>query len=100
MRIEQARKNHDEELRQQSEMQSLRLQSESAQVEGMVKQAAAFSPHLVETLRRLGDERLLSSLSENFSEIAAIEGKGILETAHKFLDFMPTTFGPRLKERE
>ena len=100
MRLELSRKHHDEEVRRQSEFQSLRLASESAHIEGMVKQAEAFSPHLVETLRQLGDERLLASLSENFSEIAAIEGKGILETAHKFLDFMPTTFTPRLKEQD
>lgn len=53
-------------------------------------QAEAFSPQLVAALTRLGDTQLLSALSENFGELAAVEGKGLLEVAKKFLDFNAT----------
>jgi hypothetical protein len=67
------------------------------QTEAAVRQATAFSPDLVAALTRLGDAQLLSALSANFGELAAVEGRGLLETARKFLDFMPQTAVPTLR---
>jgi hypothetical protein len=63
-----------------------------------VEQAQAYSPQLVLALNRLGDEQLLSALAQNFGELAAVEGRGLLETAKKFLDFAPATLLPMLKD--
>ena len=70
-----------------------------AQTESRVRQAAAVSPELSAALTRLGDAQLLSALADNFGELAAVEGKGLLETARKFLDFVPSTSLPVLRPR-
>ena len=57
----------------------------------------AETPELIAAVTRLGDAQLLSSLSANFGELAAVEGRGLLETARKFLDFVPQTSLPMLK---
>ena len=67
------------------------------QVEAAVRQGAAFSPELIAAVTRLGDSQLLSALSANFGELAAVEGRGLLETARKFLDFVPSTSLQMLK---
>jgi hypothetical protein len=48
----------------------------------------------------LGDAQLLSSLSANFGELAAVEGRGLLETAKKFLDFAPSPVFPQLRRSD
>ena len=58
------------------------------------------SPHLVEALNRLGDEQLLGALASNFAELAAVEGRGLLETTHKFLNFAPATLLPTLRDQK
>ena len=40
---------------------------------------------------------MISALTENFSELAAVEGRGVLETARKFLDFVPSSLVPQLR---
>ncbi len=60
------------------------------------RHATAFTPELVHAVNRLADEAVLRDIAENFSEIAAIEGKGLLETARKFLDFTAISSLPRL----
>ncbi len=77
--------------------QALDLALLREQVEAAVRQASAFSPELIAAVTRLGDAQLLSSLSANFGELAAVEGRGLLETARKFLDFVPQTSLPMLK---
>ncbi len=88
---------HELELRQRTDRQVLELQAMEARVAGAVKQAQAFSPELTAALQRLGDAQLLSSLAENFGGLAAVEGKALLETARKFLDFVPGSMLPVLK---
>lgn len=88
---------HAAEVGRRTDLQELRLRELSARVEAAAKHAEAFSPHLVEAIQRLGDEELLGKLSDNFSELAAIEGRGLLETAQKFLDFVPTGYMPQLR---
>jgi major vault protein len=95
-----AKAEHDEEVRKKEAMQGLAMAALRAKVDGTVTQAQAFSPQLVAALNRLGDEQMLAALSENFGEIAAIEGKGLLETARKFLDFVPSSMVPTLKNGE
>jgi len=82
------------ERQRQQELELARLRE---QTEAAVRQAGAFSPELVAALTRLGDAQLLSALSANFGELAAVEGRGLLETARKFLDFMPQTAVPVLR---
>lgn len=82
------------ERQRQQELELARLRE---QTEAAVRQAGAFSPELVAALTRLGDAQLLSALSANFGELAAVEGRGLLETARKFLDFMPQTAIPSLR---
>jgi major vault protein len=65
-----------------------------------VRQAQAVSPELSASLQRLGDAQLLSSLSANFGELAAVEGRGLLETAKKFLDFAPSPVFPQLRRSD
>jgi major vault protein len=95
--LETMQAQHEMEMGRKTQLQDLALKSHDARIDGAVKQAQAFSPHLVEALRRLGDEQLLSSLTENFGELAAVEGRGILETARKFLDFVPASMVPTLR---
>ena len=68
-----------------------------AQTDARVRQAQAMSPELSASLTRLGDAQLLSSLAENFGELAAVEARGLLETARKYLDFVPQSSLPMLK---
>jgi major vault protein len=68
-----------------------------AQTDARVRQAQALSPELSASLTRLGDAQLLSSLAENFGELAAVEARGLLETARKYLDFVPQSSLPVLK---
>ncbi len=95
-KIEMELAAHQAQLTRRADLQRLELERLRADVEGAVHKAQAFSPHLVEALHRLGDEALLGSLSANFSELAAVEGRGLLETARKFLDFVPSTMMPTL----
>lgn len=90
------RREHEEDVRQKEAVQALVLASIDAQTKGTIARAKAFSPQLVGALNRLGDEQLLAALSENFGELAAVEGRGILETARKFLDFVPSAMVPTL----
>ncbi|MCB9527037.1 MAG: hypothetical protein H6701_01320 [Myxococcales bacterium] len=80
------------------EAQALELEALAARVEGAVRAAQAFDPHLVTALNRLGDQALLENLAANFGELAAAEGRGLLATARKFLDFVPASLVPRLAE--
>lgn len=89
---------HGLELQVKQDQQRLVLEELRARVQGAVEQAQAYSPQLVLALNRLGDEQLLSALAKNFGELAAVEGRGLLETAKKFLDFAPATLLPMLKE--
>ena len=70
-----------------------------AQTEARVRQAEALSPELTAALTRLGDSQLISSLADNFGELAAVEGRGLLETARKFLDFVPTSALPVIRAK-
>jgi major vault protein len=88
---------HRMRLEHKSQWQDLSIQEFNTRVEGAVRQGAAFSPHLVTALNRMGDEQFLTALTENFSELAAVEGRGILATAKKFMDFIPANFAPQLK---
>jgi major vault protein len=91
---------HQVELQIKSEHQALALQELRARVEGAVQRAQAFTPQLAVALNKLADEQLLAALAENFGELAAVEGRGLLQTARKFLDFVPATLLPRLPEPE
>lgn len=99
-RREAVQKDHEVEMKRKADLQELNVAYLREKVEGAVKQAGAFSPHVVEAIKRLGDAQLLSSLAENFGELAAIEGKGLLATANKFLDFRQTgAVIPMLKDQ-
>jgi len=82
------------ELERRQQIDLLLLQ---AQTDARVRQAQALSPDLTAALTRLGDSQLLSSLADNFGELAAVEGRGLLETARKFLDFVPQSSLPSLR---
>lgn len=75
-------------------LQKTRLQ---AQVDAAVRASEAFSPALVSAVNRLGDQQLLERVADNFGELAAVEGRGLLETARRYLDFVPTTLMPSLQ---
>jgi major vault protein len=96
-KLEARRAELEAELLEKERKQALELALLREQVEAAVKQSAAFSPELIAAVTRLGDAQLLSSLSANFGELAAVEGRGLLETARKFLDFVPQTSLPMLK---
>ena len=68
-----------------------------AQVDAAVRASQAFSPQLVSAVNRLGDQALLERMAENFGELAAVEGRGLLETARRYLDFVPQTLMPVLQ---
>jgi len=87
MKQDIAAAEHQLQLSIQSDHQVLREKDLRAKVDAVVSQAQAFSPELTSALNRLGDAHLLSSLAENFGELAAVEGKGLLEMAKKYLDF-------------
>jgi major vault protein len=85
--LETQRLVHEAKMVERRDIQAIDLANLKAQIEAVVAQAGAFSPEMTAALNRLGDVQLLSSLADNFSEIAAVEGKGILKMAEKFLDF-------------
>lgn len=91
---------HKQDISRQEELQRLELERVGAQVQAAVAQAQAFSPHLVASLDRLSDQRMLGTLAEGFSELAAVEGRGLLETARKYLDFVPAGIMPTLNYRD
>jgi major vault protein len=97
LKLEADLEAHDAQVRRKREMQVVDLERLAAEVDGAVRQASAFSPQLVAVLQRLGDEHFVASMSENFSELAAVEGRGVLETARKFLDFIPSSMVPQLR---
>jgi hypothetical protein len=99
-RLEARNREVEAELIERSRRQQLDIAYMREQVEAAVKQAGAFSPELIAAVTRLGDAQLLTALSANFGELAAVEGKGLLETAKKFLDFVPHTSLPMLKRQQ
>jgi major vault protein len=96
-RLETRQRELEVDLLEIERKQTLEVALLREQVEAAVRQGAAFSPELIAAVTRLGDAQLLSSLSANFGELAAVEGRGLLETARKFLDFVPQTSLPMLK---
>ena len=66
-------------------------------MDAAVRASQAFSPQLVSAVNRLGDQALLERMAENFGELAAVEGRGLLETARRYLDFVPQTLMPVLQ---
>lgn len=96
-RLEMRGRELDVDILEVERRQALEVALLREQVEAAVRQGAAFSPELIAAVTRLGDAQLLSSLSANFGELAAVEGRGLLETARKFLDFVPSTSLPMLK---
>lgn len=96
-RLEMRRQEDSADLMHRGELQELHLTELEARARATVAQAQAFSPQLVEALNRLGDEQFLAALAQNFGELAAVEGKGLLETARKFLDFIPSSVVPTLR---
>jgi major vault protein len=96
VRIDGRRAGHAEELEHRKGALALELEDLAARVEAAVGAGRAFDPHLVHAIQRLGDQELLGSLAENFGELSAVEGRGLLETARKFLDFVPSTLVPSL----
>lgn len=93
------RADHEAQLARRREAQALELEALAARVEGAVRAAQAFDPHLVAAVNRLGDQQLAAALAENFGELAAVQGQGLLQTARKFLDFVPSTLMPQLQSR-
>ncbi len=88
------------ELAELQHRQTLEMELLRASTEARVRQASAVSPELSAALTRLGDTQLLSALAENFGELAAVEGRGLLETARKFLDVMPQGSLPIVRMRD
>lgn len=86
-------------LQEHEQRQALELQALSATTEARVRSAQAVSPELAASLTRLGDTQVLSALAENFGELAAVEGRGLLETARRFLDIVPSTSLPVLRPK-
>lgn len=80
---------------QDQALQKARLQ---AQVDAAVRASEAFSPALVSAVNRLGDQQLLERVADNFGELAAVEGRGLLETARRYLDFVPQSLLPVLQQ--
>lgn len=89
-RLEISGAENDADMGQRQAMQALALEDLRARVQGAIEQAKAYSPELIQAINRLGDVQLLSSIAENFGELATIQGKGLLETAKKVLDFDTT----------
>ncbi|MCP4503780.1 MAG: hypothetical protein GY822_27965 [Deltaproteobacteria bacterium] len=97
LQLDEKAKEHRLLMERKEDVQRLALELDKAKVDAVARRAEAVSPHLVEALHRLGDEALLSKLSDNFSEMAAVGGKGLLVTAKKFLDFVPQSLWPALR---
>jgi major vault protein len=98
-RLAGAALEQEAQLQHRAATQTLDVALLGAKIDGAVRQAQAYSPDLVAALQRLTDAQLLSSLAANFGELAAVEGKGLLETARKFLDFVPHSSLPALRPR-
>jgi hypothetical protein len=96
-RLHAQRLESEQQAQHRATLQGLDVQLLQAKVDAAVRQAQAYSPDLVAALQRLTDAQLLSSLASNFGELAAVEGRGLLETARKFLDFVPTSSLPALR---
>ena len=96
-RLDAAAAAHAARVKERGELQALDVALLQARVDGAVRQAQAYAPDLVAAVNRLSDAQLLSSLAENFGELAAVEGKGLVETARKFLDFVPHASMPVLR---
>lgn len=94
--LESEAAQHQMFVTKKGDLQRLEIERVEAQVRGAVAQAQAFSPQLVAALDQLGSQQLLAALSENFGELAAVEGRGLLETARKYLDFVPARVLPVL----
>jgi major vault protein len=97
VRLQAREREMQVDLAELDRRQQLELVVLNAQTEARVRQAQALSPDLTAAITRLGDSQLLSSLASNFGELAAVEGKGLLETARKFLDFVPHGAMPTLR---
>jgi major vault protein len=88
-RIEVDRLQHSLAIEKDTQRQELSIVLIDKAAESAVKISKAWSPHLVHALEQASSRQLLGELSENFSELGAVEGKGILEIARKFFDFVP-----------
>jgi len=99
LRLQVREKESKQDVVELEQRQGIELAFLQAQTDARVRQAEALSPELSAALTRLGDSQLLSSLADNFGELAAVEGRGLLETARKFLDFVPNTALPVMRSR-
>jgi major vault protein len=79
-------KQNMEHLNEELKIHILRMQNE---VEASTKIAYAFTPNMVQAINNLKDATVLESLSENFKDLAILQGQGILATATRFLDIIP-----------
>ena len=95
--VETTSRQFEAQLTQRKATQTLDHERLAAQVSAAVEAAGAYQPHLIQAIKRLSDQELLAALTENFGELAAVEGKGLLNTAQRFLDFVPSTLLPTLK---
>jgi major vault protein len=74
-KLEQARAN-----------QAIELEKLNAQVEGLVKKAAAVSPDLVAALQAYGDKAMIEKVSEAMAPLSILGGGSVVDVLKKLLD--------------
>lgn len=74
-RLEQARAN-----------QAIELEKLNAQVEGLVKRAAAVSPDLIAALNAFGEKAMIEKVSEAMAPLSILGGGSVVDVLKKLLD--------------
>jgi major vault protein len=97
-RLETDRETHEFRMQKAQEEQVMNISMLEAKVSAAKEAAAAWSPQLVQAIETATGRKFLGDLAEGFSELAAVEGRGLLSTAQKFLDFVPTHMVPTLRK--
>lgn len=84
-----AHKQEITHLRASLDVQIAQLQSET---EAATKIAQVFTPDMIQAINNLKDATVIEALSENFKDLAILQGQGVFATASRFLDMIPKSF--------
>jgi len=87
LNIEDAHKK--QEIQHRTADLEIGINQMKSETDAATKIASVFTPHMIEAINNLKDATVIEALSANFSDLAILEGNGILATATRFLDILP-----------
>jgi hypothetical protein len=89
--VEAAKVAYELQKQKSAEEQERQIALMKAETEEYKNRMGAVTPNLIATLTRLGDQELLTKLSENLGQLSVLEGKSIQEIIQAAVKTLPYT---------